>query len=52
MQEFVVGIPPIWIRLMRRVTKVVLVYIEYEGAAATKESDDQDDAIDAGNVGY
>ena len=28
MQELVVGIPPIWIRLMRRVAKAVLVYID------------------------
>ena len=27
MQEFVVGIPSIWIRLMRRVARAVLVYI-------------------------
>ena len=28
MQELVVDIPPTWIRLMRRVSKAVLVYIE------------------------
>ena len=30
MQEFVVGIPPAWIHLMRRVVKSILVYIESE----------------------
>ena len=34
MQEFVVGIPPIWIRFMRRVSKVILVYIETKEATA------------------
>ena len=49
MQELVVGIPPTWIRLMRRVARVVLVYIEATEAAATEEAkyaweqDDQDD---------
>ena len=42
MQEFVVGIPPISIHLMRRVSKAVLVYIEAEEAAAVEEVDDDD----------
>ena len=45
MQEFVVGIPPTWIHLMRRVDRSVLVYIETEEAAAGEE------ANDAGDVG-
>ena len=49
MQEFVVGITPIWIRLMRRVARVVLVYIEAEEAATDEEADDDDDASDAGD---
>ena len=28
MQELVVGIPPIWIHLMRRVARALLVYID------------------------
>ena len=36
MQELVVGIPPTWIRLMRRVDRVVLVYIEATEAAAAE----------------
>ena len=47
MQEFVVGIPPIWIRLMRRVDMVVLVYIEAKEAAAAEEAyNDDGDAGD------
>ena len=37
MQELVVGIPPTWIRLMRRVARVVVVYIE---AATAEEAED------------
>ena len=46
MQEFVVGIPPTWIRLMRRVAKVVLVYIEAEEVVAAEEVDDDRDSGD------
>ena len=28
MQEFVVGVPPVWLRLLRRVAKAILVYID------------------------
>ena len=54
MQELVVGIPPIWIHLMRRVAIVVLVYIEATEAATaeqaeeTQEHDDQDDRGEQG----
>ena len=37
MQELVVGIPPVWICLMRRVARAVLVYIETIEAAAAEE---------------
>ena len=40
------GIPPVWICLMRRVARAVLVYIEVVEAVAAKvakESRDQDD---------
>ena len=49
MQELVVGIPPIWIRTMRRVARAVLVYIEAAEATAaeedeeSREQEDQDD---------
>ena len=50
-QELVVGIPPIWIRLMRRVDRAVLVYIEPAAAEQdeeAREQDDQDDQDDQG----
>ena len=37
MQELVVGIPPTWIHLMRRVAREVLVYIEATKATAAEE---------------
>ena len=40
MQELVVGIPPIWIRLMRRVARAVLVYIDVVEAAAAEEAEE------------
>ena len=56
MQELVVGIPPIWIRLMRRVPRAVLVYIDATEASATEEAEeareqgDQDDQGDQGGL--
>ena len=38
MQELVVGIPPVWICLTRRVAKAVLVYIDATKAAAAEEA--------------
>ena len=38
MQELVVGIPPIWICLMRQVARVVLMYIDVIEATAAKEA--------------
>ena len=49
MQELVVGIPPTWICLMRRVDREVLVYINVTKDATAeqdeedREKDDQDD---------
>ena len=40
MQELVVGIPPVWIRLMRRVAKAVLVYIDVIEAAVAEEAEE------------
>ena len=40
MQELVVGIPPIWICLMRRVARGVLVYIDVVVATAAEEAEE------------
>ena len=54
MQELVVGIPPAWRLLMRRVARVVLVYIDVAKAAVAeqaeeaREQDAQDDQGDQG----
>ena len=54
MQELVVGIPPIWIRPMRRVARTVLFYFDVTEVAATEEAEeareqgDQDDQGDHG----
>ena len=40
MQELVVGIPPIWIRLIRRVARAILVYIDVVEAAAAEEAEE------------
>ena len=39
-QELVVGIPPIWIRLMRRVAGAVIVYIDVVEAAEAEEAEE------------
>ena len=41
MQEFVVGIPPTWIHLLRRVARAVLFYRETEEATAADDAEDQ-----------
>ena len=52
MQELMVGIPPVWIRLMRWVARAILVYIDVIEAAAAEEAEeareqgDQDDRGD------
>ena len=40
MQEFVVGVPPVWIRLLRWVAKVVLVYIDVVEAPEAEEAEE------------
>ena len=39
MQEFIVGVPPVWLRLFRRVVRAVLVYIDVVEAAEAEEDD-------------
>ena len=39
MQELVVGIPPVWICLMRRVEIVILVYIDAIEATEAEEAE-------------
>ena len=57
MQELVVGIPPVWIRLMKWVARAVLVYIDAVEAVAAEEGEeareqgDQDDQGDQGGPG-
>ena len=46
MQEFVVGVPPIWIHLLRRVARAVLVYIDFVEVVEAEEAEEarvQDD---------
>ena len=40
MQELVVGVPPVWIRLLRRVARAILVYIDAIEAAEAKEAEE------------
>ena len=40
MQEFVVGVTPVWLRLFRRVVRAVLIYIEAVEAAEAKEAEE------------
>ena len=54
MQELVVGIPPIWIHLMRQVVRAVLAYIDAVEAAAAEEAKEaraQGDQYDRGDQG-
>ena len=37
MQQFVVGVPPFWIHLLRRVARAVLVYIDAVEAVDAEE---------------
>ena len=45
-QEFIVGIPPTQIHLIKRVVSTVLVYIEAEEAAATEEPDAAEEVVE------
>ena len=40
MQEFVVGVPPAWLRLFRRVARAVLVYREAVEATEAEEAEE------------
>ena len=40
MQELEVGIPPVWIRLMRQVARAVLIYIDVVEAATSDEAEE------------
>ena len=40
MQEYVVGVPPVWIRLLRRIARVFLVYIDVVEAAEAEEAEE------------
>ena len=51
MQEFVVGVPPIWIRLLRQVARVVLVYIDVVEAAEAEEAEEARVQGDRGDQG-
>ena len=40
MQEFVVGVPPIWILLLRWVARAILVYIDVVETAEVEEAEE------------
>ena len=40
MQEYVFGIPPVWIRLLTQVARAVLVYIDAVEAAEAEEAEE------------
>ena len=51
MQEFIVGVPPVWLCLFRRVARVVLVYIEAVEAAEAEEDEEARVQRDHGDQG-
>ena len=54
MKKLVVGIPPVWICLMRQVARAVLVYIDAVEASVAEEAEearDQGDQDDQGDQG-
>ena len=51
MQEFVVGVPPAWLRLFRRVGRAVLVYRDAVEAAEAKEAEEARGHKDHGDQG-
>ena len=51
MQELVVGIQPVWIRLMRQVARAVLVYIDSIEAAEAEEAEEAREQGDQGDWG-
>ena len=40
MQEFVVGVPPVWLRLLRQVARAVLAYINAVEAVEAEEAEE------------
>ena len=51
MQELVVGIPPVWILLLRRVARAVLVYIDAVEVATVEEAEEAQEQGDQGDQG-
>ena len=51
MQEFVVGVPLVWLRLFRRVARAVLVYIDTVEAAEAEEAEESRVQRDHGDQG-
>ena len=51
MQEFVVGVPPIWIHLLRWVARAVLVYIDALEAIEAEEAEEARVQGDRGDQG-
>ena len=51
MQEFLVGVPPIWIHLLRRIAKLVLVYIATVEVAEVEEAEEARVQGDCGDQG-
>ena len=51
MQEFVVGVSPVWLCLFRRVVRAVLVYIEAVEAAKVEEAEEARVQRDHGDQG-
>ena len=51
MQEFVVGVPPAWLHLFRRVARAVLVYREAVEATEAEEAEEARVPRDHGDQG-
>ena len=51
MQEFIVGVPPVSLRIFRRVVRAVLVYIEAVEAAEAEEAEESRVRRDHGDQG-
>ena len=51
MQEFVVGVPNVWIRLLRQVARAVLVYIDAVKVVEAEEAEEAKVQGDRGDQG-
>ena len=51
MQEFIIGFPPVWLRLFRWVARAVLVYIEAVEAVEVEEAEEARAQRDHGDQG-